>query len=74
MSQSPQSTPGPLARHRERRRARRQERLERQYFEREQRCSLDVDTANRTARASAYGLEGGAGLSGFDGGGGDGGA
>ena len=58
MSQSPQSTPGPLARLRERRRARRQETLERAYFQREQWRSQDIDTANKTAYATAYGAEG----------------
>ncbi len=73
MTEHQHSTPGPLARLRERRRARRQETLERRYFEHERACSsLDIDTANRSARATAYGTEGSAVLGGFDGGGGGG--
>jgi len=74
MTEHQQSTPGRLARLRERRRARHQETLERRYFERGQASSVDLDTANRSARALAYGTEGSAVLGGFggDGGGGDG--
>ena len=72
MSQSQKPSAGLLARVRERRRARRQQALERQHHQRDQLESQGIDVANKTAGYSAaYGAEGSAftGLGGEGGGG-----
>jgi len=72
MSQSQKPSDGLLARVRERRRARRQQALERQYHQREQ-DSQGIDVANKTAGYSAaYGAEGSDIRAGLDGAGGGG--
>ena len=73
MSQSQKPSDGLLARVRERRRARRQQALERQHHQCEQLESQGIDGANKTAGyVAAYGAEGSAITAGLDGEGGGG--